>query len=193
MALLVADAFVAQAKPFRDKAFVPFDQLTDAMNNDIPGLVTAATSMSFALEIYLKAIAQSCGVVPPDVHDLNALYKCLPTEVKSAVTKRYEKLFSPHPFVSCSIIVNVSSGQAPGNEKPQSARVEHTVEAVLRRSRHGFVVWRYFFQRGVPGQSREFVYEYVSLHDIGTALRKTLLERLTGDENSVVKMGPKTD
>ncbi|EPJ8340583.1 hypothetical protein M0H57_003269 [Proteus mirabilis] len=57
-------------------------------------LIASATNMSFAVEIYLKAILSSLQVAPPsgkDGHDLLKLFNMLPSEVSTALQVSFEK------------------------------------------------------------------------------------------------------
>jgi hypothetical protein len=107
----------------------------------------AVTNLGFALEMYLKSLRLLVGVDVPETHDLWALYKSLPVEVKNSLELRYNDSVAAREgttlFTLSFMVEAAPVGRRPQPEFPKREEVRSDVPNLLRRAGRLAVNWRY--------------------------------------------------
>lgn len=142
-------------------------------------VVSSATTLGLALELYLKALQTQCASQYARTHDLRKLYDELPEDVRVEIESSYEvSLRSIRPGDRRAITI------APGPTARPAWR-DYTKESkklrdVLTRSRDVFTSWRYIFaptQEMASGGYEFHNYEYRLLLFACDAVRTAILSR----------------
>ena len=134
-----------------------------------PGLgemVGSATNLSFALELYIKALLIRLRLPVPHRHNLRTLYGGLPGRTRREIERRYDAFLRTVPkHIPAAISIAKGPATAPG--WGDYSRVGHDLTSVLRRSHDTFDSWRYIFEYkpppGVKYQSHQFEYLLLTL------------------------------
>jgi hypothetical protein len=167
MMLLSADAFRACASPFREN-LLPHKKgavLTKAQH-DRGGAVASAVNLAFSIELYLKALRAIHGRPMRRGHDLDGLYMDLPGKLRTSIEAQYKmvaKNTSRDQVLSFGFSISHKSATLAERLAKPKGPTDHSVEAVLKRSRRLFEMWRYLYEQGEPGAIVRTSYEFYFL------------------------------
>jgi hypothetical protein len=132
-------------------------------------LIASATNMSFAVEIYLKAI-----IVPPsskDGHDLLNLFNMLPSEVSAVLQASFEK--KPKKQIG-----KIGCFHLHSQGEMDSTRKKFDIKSILESSKDAFVTWRYLYESTEGEKRKEAVYEFYQLNVFSNVLKEYLIAEL---------------
>ena len=174
LAVKSADAFLNLSQPFLKKIGTDMTSAHERAVHDLGGMIASATSMSFAVELYIKALRLRVGLQAGNSHDLWGLFKGLPFGVQSAVAGRYDAL---RPTGDAAIGLELDLALRPFEEadddpeKRPSVPSNHSLQAVLKRNKDAFQTWRYLHERGDRQRVMTFRFEFHLLQTAGKAIR----------------------
>lgn len=175
VAVLSADAFRAQADIFIRYAAADFASASQRAAANIGGMIASATNLVLAIELYMKALLWHRGLPAPKTHELPTLFSSLPAETQRSVETAYDRLRSNEPPGTADFAVHITK---PNDGPPSFARSAMVrpldLRAILQRNSSAFVTWRYLFTQGVTPNAEPFVYEFLRLGFIATALSEHL-------------------
>ncbi len=127
------------------------------------GIVSSATNLALALELYLKSIRAGLGLSVPETHNLWGLYKGLPQNVKKLIEDKYKhKLLvaGPENLYTVRTAYTISGADAPKLHDFKGSKDEKKdIKSVLKRSSNAFHLWRYVYESIAPGEE----YFYINL------------------------------
>lgn len=177
----VGDVFLANACRFIDKAL--FDPDPNTVN--IMEMITSATEICFAIELYLKAIWIQAGMNVPEIHELWPLFKRIPVPaVKDLVESHYEsqaaELAGKVP--TAELQVEITSGSPPVHE-PKVVQSPMTLKEVLICSSDGFRSWRYIYESVPLGQTKMVIFPMARLKIIAEILRSVKVTPFVVEKN----------
>ncbi len=90
-ALVCGEAFQKLAKEIIPKIGAIKEKSSQAMSSELGDLVACATSIGFAIELYLKALLTQLDLSFPQTHDLRALYDLIPQKVREIIESTYNE------------------------------------------------------------------------------------------------------
>ena len=159
IALVCADSFLRTAQSFIEMGKIRCELPEGPIGTYGPAfgdLAVCATNLAFALEIYLKCLRTQVGLpVRPQAsgHDLWALYKDLPPQIKREIEKRYEREIEKryerartHPNLAYASITFALSKRPGTPIWSDFSKKSMRLGNVLERSKNVFVTWRYVFE-----------------------------------------------
>ena len=157
-----AQSFFDLSKPFLEEVGADLNGGVLVAAQDPGALVSAATNLSLSLELFIKSLRIGLGLSVSDTHNLWALYKSLPNNVKQIIEYKYNQKVSSTPKENV-LKLNVayehdSTGdgpKAPVFPKHQSLSTE--AKPLLKRSSNAFVTWRYIYESVKPGERYFFI------------------------------------
>jgi len=179
-ALACGEAFQRLAEEIIPKIGAINEEPSQDMSHELANLVTCATNLGFAIELYLKALLMHLDLQVRQVHDLRDLYDVLPQPVRAIIENVYDAAL---PDEARQLHGRVSITLAKGPiEKPRwdDYRVSLGLPDLLRRSRDLFQSWRYIFEFSQPKDSpHQFhQFEYGLLRCAAEAMRVEAISRL---------------
>lgn len=143
-------------------------------------VVVCATSLSFAIELYLKSMLMICNLKVPKTHNLRELYNKLPHSAKKSIEDVYN--------TNCLEIARDLNGHmgftlAKGPiETPEwdDSKKRFTLPKLLVRSKDLFTSWRYVFEFHKPNDSlyQFHHFDYGFLLAAAQAMRAAIKVRL---------------
>ena len=136
---------------------------------DAGSMIASAVNVAFSIELYLKALRILRNQRPNRTHDLSALYMELPTEVRESIEAEYETVPKPDPVgPAIALQVQIAHKDASAQDRASSMKgpIDHSLPAVLQRSRAVFETWRYLLDQGEPRKVKVLNYEF---HYLGVA------------------------
>ncbi|XYJ11392.1 hypothetical protein ACSUZJ_05235 [Telluria sp. B2] len=165
--LTSANAFYALSCFYTDR--MPED-VTDP-NPQFPPLAegqASATNRILALELYLKALLVGASVQFPANHDLLALFRALPEDIRKDIEAGYEERrgLADDPAVFATVVLRFQlthTPRQPIEELPEPKQIDRSLVALLERNRNGFVESRYLFDQASFDAPSLFVYEHLRL------------------------------
>lgn len=166
-ALDSADAFFALGTDFLPGAALRLPEGTFRRTpRGLGTIVGAATNLSLALELYLKALRIVLRLPVPKSHNLRTLYGGLPGRTRAKIEKRYELLREKVPRPTPAGI-RITKGPATAPKLGDNGQTDYDLPSVLRRSRDSFSSWRYIFEFRPPSgsqyQSHQFEYLFIDM------------------------------
>jgi len=151
------------------------------MSDEFGDLVVCATNLSFALELYLKALLTHLDVPVAQSHDLRALYDELPESIRALIEDVYNSaLLDEVRRMDGHTSVVFAWGPL---EKPrfEDSKVWPILPDLLARSKDLFQSWRYAFEFSPPDGGaylfRQF--EYCFLRCAAEVMRVEITMRLS--------------
>ncbi|MGH9908483.1 MAG: hypothetical protein ACRD8U_23220 [Pyrinomonadaceae bacterium] len=184
VAIVAADAFREQSQPFLQRVGPDISTAHERAVRDIGGLIASATSLALAVELYLKALRILVGLQVTAHHDLWALFKGLPKEIKDSVEQYYGSLGGPQGSDIHTLTVKVSVGPftkeqlAESDKEENGSAQDNSLKSVLKRSKDAFLTWRYFHEQGDRAAISVFHYEFHYLGAAAEAVRVHACEAL---------------
>jgi HEPN domain-containing protein len=170
IALLTGDSFFQHSQRFVAYLAAYPGRADEAAVRDIGGMVTSATNVALAIEIYLKALILSSGRAAPQTHELPTLWSLVPQSIQDSVDRAYLQLLNEKSpdAVSLELLVTRSPDRRPqGTRPPQSNQLKD----VLARNTSAFRAWRYLFADPEKSAGMPLEYEFLCLSYIARALR----------------------
>jgi prevent-host-death family protein len=150
------------------------------MSDELGDLVVCATNLSFALELYLKALLTQLDVPVAQNHDLRALYDGLPQSVRALIEDVYNKaLLDEVRRMDGHTSVMLAWGP-PEKPRFEDSKVWPILPDLLARSKDLFQSWRYAFEFSPPdGSAHQFHrFEYCFLRCVAEVMRVEVSMRL---------------
>ena len=179
MAILSASAFQDLAITFIEPARnIEPEKAKQFLLDNFGHLIASATNMSFAIEIYLKAIISHLGTEHKNTHDLLKLFNSLPNKVRSKLESKFNK--SPKSHLGKVGCFHLHSNIEPSNK-------EFDIKSILSTSKDAFVTWRYLYESTEGEVKDEAVYEFHSLEMFASILKEYLLSELKNTHNKPLK------
>lgn len=154
----VANAYFGLARPLLDRLAAGLEEGAHAAT-DAASVFSVATNVALALELYLKAIRIGLKMTSPDTHNLWALYKSLPNEVKTKLEAGYDaRVAELLPTQQFDLNICVQRGGSPSDpfEFPTREARSKLLPALIKRSAFMFVAWRYVHESVPPTQKHAF-------------------------------------
>lgn len=120
---------------------LPEDSSADAPEG-LGVVVSSATNIGFAVELYLKALLVQSGLSVPKSHDLSKLHGCLPPDSQARIEQLYvTRCHSLPPDERHGF--TIAKGPIT---RPQLPVNDYSLRSLLDRSRDIFASWRYVFE-----------------------------------------------
>lgn len=154
----VANAYFGLARPLLDRLAARLEEGAHAAA-DTATVFSIATNIALALELYLKAIRIGLKMTSPDTHNLWALYKSLPNEVKTRLEAEYDARVAERlPTQLFDLNICIQRGGKPSDpiEFPKHEERSKLLPALIKRSAFMFVAWRYVYESVPPTQKYAF-------------------------------------
>ena len=179
-ALACGEAFQRLAEEIIPKIGAIKEDPSQGMSHELANLVTCATNLGFAIELYLKALLIHLDLQVPHVHDLRALYDAIPQPVRAIIENVYDAAL-PDEVRRLRGRVSLTLAKGPiENPRWDDYRVSLALPDLLTRSRDLFESWRYIFEftqpKNSPHQFHQF--EYGLLRCAAEAMRVEAISRL---------------
>jgi hypothetical protein len=175
MALLSASAFQDLANVFIELAEnVSPENAEEFTIRKFGHLIASATNMSFAVEIYLKAVLSYLDIEPPtdrNGHDLLRLFDMLPTNIG----EKLESSFSGQPKTQ---IGKIGCFHLHSQGKKDVSDKKFDIKTILESSKDAFVTWRYLYESPEGKERKDAVYEFHQLRVLSNILKEYLLAEL---------------
>jgi hypothetical protein len=185
-ALVCGEAFQRVAAELIPKISIIKETSVYDMSNELGDLAVCATSLGFAIELYLKSLLMLVGKVVPKSHDLGKLYDKIPVSVKEYIedvynTKRPEQVHQLRGRVSFTL----AKGPLDEPQWDDCNKVPLVLTDLLARSRDLFQSWRYVCEYRQPrdGHYQFHQFEYALLWCAAEAIRVEVTIRLGIDTN----------
>jgi hypothetical protein len=186
VAIVAADAFREQSQAFLQGVGPASGTAHEHAVQDYGDMIASATSLALSVELYLKALRILVGFRVPAHHDLWALFKGLPKELKESIERHYASLWDHHGSDVHTSVASVGSfskeqlAETNDADGPQ----DNSLRSVLKRSKDAFQTWRYLHERGNCTKISEFSYEFYYLGaaaDVMQAHAVAMLARLRSE------------
>jgi hypothetical protein len=165
LATACAKSFVNLARPFLDEvAAGDLNAGVQKVAANTSNLVSAATNLLLAIELYLKSLLIGSNLNPPRRHDLGELFKYLPSDRRNAIEARYSRARASREPTQIKII-HAAMQAWPDGGKPIAPRPEDfppvtgpdTVAGILERAGDSFCAWRYIYESVRQGERYFFI------------------------------------
>jgi hypothetical protein len=144
---------------------------------DLGGLIASATTLSLAVELYLKAHRIIAGISVPETHHLWTLYRSLPKPLKETIELNYNRLNPTGGSESSVIDLAIDVGNMDEKEihemmnKRTSPTSDTSLRGVLLRSSDAFINWRYVHEQRDSNNPTVVTYEHMRLDLIAKVLK----------------------
>ena len=175
-AIASADAFLSHATQFWAMVQKDPKNAGEIASKNIGELVVSATSLSLAIELYLKALLLVLGQPTPKVHDLPVLLGATPAKARQDIEAEYSRLRAaedPDGSSGVSLHVVRKGGIVP-SFGPATATLGMSLDSVLRRNATAFQTWRYLFANGPTLNESPLRFEYLRLWFAARSARHAL-------------------
>jgi hypothetical protein len=165
MAFVCGEAFQRSAERLIPQIWAIKEEPFVTTPDELGDLVTCATNLAFALELYLKALLAGLDLPVAQNHDLRALYGSLPQQVRTLIEGVYNEAL-PDEVRRMGRRISFVLALGP-LERPQfeDYKTSPALPDVLARSKDLFQSWRYAFEfsppDGSPYQFRQFEYGFL--------------------------------
>jgi HEPN domain-containing protein len=159
------------------------------ISKEISDVIACATNLTFAIELFLKALLIQLGLPVPISHDLLKLYNKIPKTVRTIIEDVYNTKFPEqlHRLRKHSITLAIGPKEK-FQEEPQwgDYKASTLLPKLLERSRNLFQSWRYYFEFRQPEDSyyQFHEFEYGLLWCAAEAIRVEVIVRLRGIVNT---------
>ena len=173
--LLSADAFRACSRPFIDRVLLHGLDVKAALQegtDDKGGMIASAVNLAFAVELYLKGLRIIHKVPTRITHELDRLYLDLPADLRRTIEEEYGRVVvAQDQPLSLGLSISPKGTTLAQRMDLPPPPTDHTLVAVLQRSRDVFEVWRYLYEQGAPGTVTRRAYEFYFLGIAADVLR----------------------
>ena len=174
-ATMCADAFYRSSLGFIRAVPADISLSGRYAGSNLGEMVVSATNLAFAIELYLKALILQSGNAFPHIHLLSDLYRLLPLGLQDEIGSAFQaRMDQADKVATAGVVVQIrlsSAGEPPFNNRGPLPR---GCVALLQRSAHMFVTWRYLFAHGETEPGKPIRFEYVSLCVLAEELRARL-------------------
>lgn len=177
VAILAGDSFRKHAHIFLSTLGNDINVAHIVAAGDVGGLISSATTLALAVELYLKAHTIIVGLPVAETHHLWTLYKSLPEALKGIVESNYNKQNPTGGSASCGLEVAIDTDFTNKEEVNEwsmrrvSPDTDSSLKAVLVRSSDAFKNWRYLHEHSTDSKLAVLKYEYMRLDLIAHLLR----------------------
>jgi HEPN domain-containing protein len=141
-ALFCAESFQRLGEQFIDNIGNIPEGSTQNFEVEFGNVVSSATNLALALEIYLKTLLNQLGQPIHKIHDLGKLYTDLPQKIKKEIEDKYDKALHSLPE---NTRVSITIAKGPYNTPIWKKHKSIEIAELLKRSADVFVSWRYIF------------------------------------------------
>lgn len=185
-ALVCGEAFQRLAKEIIPKIGAIKEKSSQAMSAELGDVVACATTLGFAIELYIKALLTQLDLPFPQTHDLRNLYDLLPKTVRKIIESTYnEALPEQVRLLYGRMSITIAKGPLEEPEWDDNNKISLSLPDVLARSRDIFQSWRYIYEFTQPENSpyKFHQFEYGFLWSVAESIRVESTVRLHGTEN----------
>lgn len=152
--------------------------------SSVPGrlgdLVVCATNLSFAIELYLKALLVQLNCSFKPCHDLHYLYSQMPGRVRATMESVYDAFGRKQLLAGALRSITLAKGAPDEPSWDDYTKTSRGLPDLLKRSKDLFQSWRYIFEFSpLPDAAHEFfVFEYDLLWCAAETMRAETTIRL---------------
>jgi HEPN domain-containing protein len=174
-AAMAADAFLKVALQYFNNLDKDIIKAGKQMFNDLGGMICAATNLSLAIELYIKALYLVQGNHTHG-HDLLDLYHGIPDDLRQTISDNYKKTCEEADS-NCnkSVIIGKKKTHSKLTDKGYPNKDDvgdlKDIETVLSLCRNMYITWRYMHEDNKDDNLKLFVFPYGAMHNIGDVLR----------------------
>lgn len=180
-ALTCGEAFQRLAEELIPRIGSTKEESSQAMSNELGGIVVCAANLAFAIELYLKALLMLLDLKVAQVHNLRVLYDRIPQSVRELIESVYETAW-PDQARQLRGRVSITLAKGPREEPPWDDynKESLTLPDLLARSKNLFQSWRYIFEFRQPNDSsyQFHQFEYGLLWCAAEAIKAEIKVRL---------------
>ncbi|MBI2862013.1 MAG: hypothetical protein HYX89_04255 [Chloroflexi bacterium] len=144
-AVFCAESFQSLAQPFIERIAQDVKEGSRGPSRELGELVSSATNLALALEIYLKTLRAQLGMPVPRTHDLSKLYDDLPDAVRTEIEAEYD-MASRSLRRGDRVAITVAKGPRTTPHWQPYGKDRQGLAGLLKRSRHVFESWRYIYE-----------------------------------------------
>jgi len=175
MALATGDSFFRLARQFVDAAGPDLTDASDYASKHPADALSAATNLSLATEIYLKALLANQRIDVPAIHVLPVLFRELSVDVQSLIVSNYEGLVPiAQQGTDVSILTLVIGREGQPSSDATDPGLDPAWYALLGRNANAFVIWRYLFAPTDADLRHAHHFEVLRLSCAAAAMRCTV-------------------
>jgi hypothetical protein len=199
VAIVTADAFRKHALIFVNDISGSNELVTvrDKAAVQLGELIASATEMSFAIELYLKALWIRCGRPVPDEHNLWSLFKNRPVKslrdsIAATYTEQLNRKMKAGQVAGINLRISVTgtmNGENTddgGNDAVDKPRmIDVTLKRLLKDCSNAFITWRYLYEKATPGKYLIITYPFQRLNTAAEILRKFAIQEVTVDSVNI--------
>lgn len=158
------------------------EQPTHDMSNKMGDVVVCATNLSFAIELYIKALLSHQELQVPKSHDLILLYNTIPQEIRAIIEEVYKSAIMEDQSKLPGNSWTLAKGAQEAPEWNDRKKDFPYIPDLLERSKDLFQSWRYVCEVNISnGESYQFhKFEYGLLRFAAEAIRVEVVVRLSG-------------
>lgn len=165
LAFATADQYLITADHLKKKA--PKKSQNEKKASDY----VTISNLAFAIEIYLKAISYMMEGYTKGGHDLAALWKQLPKELRNYLSHNFEKLFDSE---NEQWTIDLAFGRVTSESKISSFKThELSAEGIIKTHRLAFDIGRYAYEHPHGNETRSILYNINGLVTLSWLLRGT--------------------
>lgn len=182
-AFICAEAFQRLAEQFIPNISNIKESMLLKMSQEVGDLVACVTNLSFAIELYLKALLIHSKLPVPKTHDLSILYDKLPDNLKKLIEDTYDICWRKE-WLGRRATITLAKGPPQIPPWDDNSKRSTSLSDLLKRSKDLFESWRYIFEysKSVNQCHELHEFEYGLLRTAAEALRVELVLRLKDEE-----------
>ena len=181
-ALATADAFRVLSHPFIQK-IAGRNNASEIALQDIGGMIASATSLTLALELYLKALCLITRRSIQQEHNLWVLYRSLRDDVRRSLEAMYDGAVSTPDGQTIELDVVVSlTPDEPIPPDRRTAPKDRSLPSTLKKSADAFSTWRYLYGAAGPNQPARISFDFHCLGVASDVVRTHAVAILEGAE-----------
>lgn len=175
LAFVCGEAFQRQAGEIIPRISAIKEGSEQSLSNELGDVVVCATNLAFALELFIKAILVHLDLEVPEMHDLSALYKRIPDQVKAIIEDTYHAKLPEQLRALPYHRFTFATWKRPlaGPHFDDKTRLSSSLPDLLARSSNLFQSWRYLFEFSQPDDNpyQYHLFEYALLWCATEAVR----------------------
>lgn len=183
LAIVSADSFFTNAVTFIDEIAYSKTNAHEKAIQRIGDLIASATSLTLALELYLKAMLIAFRIEVPRTHNLDDIFKKVPVDVRQLIQSKYDRYLATSPWPVAELQLQTADKAVPWPSEDASSLSEKTLSdlnSLFKRTGNDFSTWRYLYE-AVSGEVREIRYEFARLVAASKAIRAAHMRFMYSD------------